>query len=213
MPVANNSELCWLCHMMLEHNQRVSERNPLTLFAVILLAQQSERPCIAAPIIFSGLRCVQFGVNLANSGTTACVAYQLGNRLWVASAGDSRTILCSRDTHDEWRAVPLTLDHRPRRTSERERWVIRWLVSCVGMYACSGLQAGLAMLQWPPCDTVTVMFIYCSMHSIAICACSTCRVQAAGARVAPKRLPSGRSVGEPRLWLQNAHGPGLMLSR
>jgi hypothetical protein len=40
-----------------------------------------------------------------------------------------------------------------------------------------------------------------------------CRIEAAGARVAPKRLPSGRSVGEPRLWLQDAGGPGLLLSR
>jgi hypothetical protein len=40
-----------------------------------------------------------------------------------------------------------------------------------------------------------------------------CSIEAAGARVAPKRLPSGRTVGEPRMWLQNAHGPGLLLSR
>ncbi|WIA29165.1 hypothetical protein OEZ86_011676 [Tetradesmus obliquus] len=100
----------------------------------------------------------QFGVNLASSGTTASVAYQQGNRLWVASAGDSRAIMCSR-VRDQWRALPLTIDHRPRRDSERER------------------------------------------------------IKAAGARVAPKRLPSGRTVGEPRLWLQNAHGPGLLLSR
>eukprot|EP00878_Enallax_costatus_P037214 GHUV01042020.1.p1 GENE.GHUV01042020.1~~GHUV01042020.1.p1 ORF type:complete len:620 (+),score=147.71 GHUV01042020.1:226-2085(+) len=102
---------------------------------------------------------VKSGVNLASSGTTASVAYQKGNRLWVASAGDSRAILCSRNMREQCRALPLTLDHRPRRTSERER------------------------------------------------------IEAAGARVAPKRLPSGRSVGEPRMWLQNAHGPGLLLSR
>ncbi len=29
----------------------------------------------------------------------------------------------------------------------------------------------------------------------------------------PKRLPSGRTVGEPRMWLQQAHSPGLLLSR
>eukprot|EP00775_Hariotina_reticulata_P013668 gene13668-13790_t len=60
---------------------------------------------------------------------------------------------------DHWRPVPLTIDHRPRRPSVRER------------------------------------------------------IEAAGARVAPKRLPSGRTVGEPRLWLQQAGGPGLLLSR
>ncbi len=36
------------------------------------------------------------GVNLASSGTTASVAYQRGNRVWVASVGDSRVVLCSR---------------------------------------------------------------------------------------------------------------------
>lgn len=29
----------------------------------------------------------------------------------------------------------------------------------------------------------------------------------------PKRLPSGKTVGEPRLWLQHIPSPGLMLSR
>lgn len=102
----------------------------------------------------------QAGVNLASSGTTASVACQLGNRLWVAAAGDSRVILCSRDaTTGRWRPQPLTIDHRPRRPSERER------------------------------------------------------VEAAGARVQPKRLPSGRLVGEPRMWLQEAASPGLLLSR
>ena len=35
----------------------------------------------------------------------------------------------------------------------------------------------------------------------------------AGGRVEPKRLPSGRVVGEPRLWLQDLPSPGLLLSR
>lgn len=64
---------------------------------------------------------LQSGVNLASSGTTASVAFQRGNRLWVAAAGDSRAILCTRNARDQWRALPLTIDHRPRRTSERER--------------------------------------------------------------------------------------------
>lgn len=64
---------------------------------------------------------LQSGVNLASSGTTASVAFQRGNRLWVAAAGDSRAVLCTRNTHDQWRALPLTIDHRPRRPSERER--------------------------------------------------------------------------------------------
>ncbi|KAG2444948.1 hypothetical protein HXX76_001684 [Chlamydomonas incerta] len=39
------------------------------------------------------------------------------------------------------------------------------------------------------------------------------RVEAAGGRVEPKRLPSGKTVGEPRLWLANLPSPGLLLSR
>jgi serine/threonine protein phosphatase PrpC len=39
----------------------------------------------------------------------------------MAAAGDSRAILCTRNTREQWRALPLTIDHRPRRTSERER--------------------------------------------------------------------------------------------
>lgn len=70
-------------------------------------------------------------------------------------------MLCQRSEEDYggYRPQPLTLDHRPRRPSERER------------------------------------------------------VEAAGARVQPKRLPSGRLVGEPRLWLQEYESPGLLLSR
>jgi len=100
------------------------------------------------------------GINVSSSGTTATVAFQLGNQLWVAAAGDSRSILCSRAEGDGgWRARPLTLDHRPRRLSERVR------------------------------------------------------VEAAGGRVEPKRLPGGRVVGEPRLWLQDLPTPGLLLTR
>lgn len=73
------------------------------------------RVCVCVPLL------LQSGVNLASSGTTASVAFQRGNRLWVASAGDSRAILCTRNARDQWRALPLTIDHRPRRTSERER--------------------------------------------------------------------------------------------
>ncbi|MEW5302785.1 MAG: hypothetical protein WDW36_005533 [Sanguina aurantia] len=39
------------------------------------------------------------------------------------------------------------------------------------------------------------------------------RVEAAGARVEPKTLASGKTIGEPRLWLQDVPTPGIMLSR
>jgi hypothetical protein len=55
-----------------------------------------------------------------------------------------------------------------------------------------------------PADVLTCAAAHCG---------AVCSIEAAGARVAPKRLPSGRTVGEPRMWLQNAHGPGLLLSR
>jgi hypothetical protein len=104
----------------------------------------------------------QGGIDVSSSGTTATTALQLGNRLWVAAAGDSRAVLCRRAAAGAgpWRPQPLSLDHRPRRHSERAR------------------------------------------------------VTDAGARVMPKRLPSGQWVGEPRMWLQDAAaGPGLMISR
>jgi len=52
-----------------------------------------------------------------------------------------------------------------------------------------------------------------SLSDVGLADLPPCRIEAAGARVAPKRLPSGRTVGEPRLWLQHAGGPGLLLSR
>ncbi len=74
---------------------------------------------------------IQAGININSSGTTASVAYQKGNRLWVASAGDSRVILCCKDKDKDqaWRVQALTIDHRPRRPSERARWVP--LVPCL----------------------------------------------------------------------------------
>ncbi len=124
-------------------------------------AHPADQPFPRPPITPHSPQPPKAGVNLASSGTTASAVYQLGNRLWVAAAGDSRVVLCQRDpVHGSWRPQPLTIDHRPRRRSERER------------------------------------------------------VEGAGARVMPKRLPSGQLVGEPRMWLGNmAGGPGLLLSR
>ena len=38
-------------------------------------------------------------------------------------------------------------------------------------------------------------------------------MQAAGARIHPKRLPNGMEIGEPRVWLKERDAPGLLLSR
>jgi serine/threonine protein phosphatase PrpC len=62
------------------------------------------------------------GVDLTNSGTTAAVAVQRGNQLWLAAAGDSRALLCSKSPDGSFRGQPLSLDHRPSRPSETARW-------------------------------------------------------------------------------------------
>jgi serine/threonine protein phosphatase PrpC len=49
------------------------------------------------------------------------VAYQRGNQVWVAAVGDSRVVLCGRRPQGGWRVLPMTIDHRPRRQSERQR--------------------------------------------------------------------------------------------
>lgn len=67
---------------------------------------------------------------------------------------------------------------------------------------CDLSHVDMCHASWP-CSTA---------HSSCLC-CLTHRVEAAGGRVEPKRLPSGRMVGEPRVWLQHLPSPGLMLSR
>jgi hypothetical protein len=61
--------------------------------------------------------------DLSNSGTTASVAFQRGNHLWLAAAGDSRALLCGLAPDGRYRCQPLSLDHRPGRPSETARWV------------------------------------------------------------------------------------------
>ncbi|KAK9135094.1 hypothetical protein Syun_014424 [Stephania yunnanensis] len=51
-----------------------------------------------------------------DSGSTASTAVLLGNRLLVANVGDSRVVACISGS-----AVPLSIDHKPDRTDERER--------------------------------------------------------------------------------------------
>ncbi len=66
---------------------------------------------------------IDSGVDLTSSGTTAAVALQRGNQLWLAAAGDSRALLCSKAPDGGFRAQPLSLDHRPSRPSETARCV------------------------------------------------------------------------------------------
>ncbi|EKX33147.1 hypothetical protein GUITHDRAFT_156143 [Guillardia theta CCMP2712] len=51
-----------------------------------------------------------------NDGSTAATALLVGRELYVANAGDSRAILCCGQS-----AIPMSVDHKPDRPSERER--------------------------------------------------------------------------------------------
>jgi protein phosphatase 1L len=50
-------------------------------------------------------------------GSTACVAIQTKNSLWVVNLGDSRAVLCNK----KGEAVQLTVDHKPNLPEEKKR--------------------------------------------------------------------------------------------
>lgn len=52
----------------------------------------------------------------ANNGSTATTALILGNRLYVANVGDSRTMIAR-----QFEAKPMTKDHKPNREDEHKR--------------------------------------------------------------------------------------------
>ncbi|KAI3784054.1 hypothetical protein L1987_43146 [Smallanthus sonchifolius] len=54
--------------------------------------------------------------NSRDDGSTASTAVLVGNRLYVANVGDSRTIISKAG-----KAIPLSVDHKPNRSDERER--------------------------------------------------------------------------------------------
>ncbi|CAK9225434.1 unnamed protein product [Sphagnum troendelagicum] len=73
--------------------------------------------------------------NQRDAGSTASTAVLVGERLLVANVGDSRAVICRDGT-----AVPLSSDHKPNRTDERQRiedaggvvmWVGTWRVGGV----------------------------------------------------------------------------------
>ncbi|XP_060674840.1 probable protein phosphatase 2C 11 [Ziziphus jujuba] len=51
-----------------------------------------------------------------DAGSTASTALLLGDRLFVANVGDSRVVACRAGS-----AIPLSIDHKPDRSDERER--------------------------------------------------------------------------------------------
>ncbi|TNJ27700.1 putative Ser/Thr phosphatase 2C [Giardia muris] len=57
------------------------------------------------------------GQRETSSGSTGCVVLLRGERVFVANAGDSRAVLGRCDG----RAVPLSVDHKPSRASEKAR--------------------------------------------------------------------------------------------
>ncbi|KAG9136767.1 hypothetical protein Leryth_004527 [Lithospermum erythrorhizon] len=70
-----------------------------------------------------------------DAGSTASTAVLLGDRLFVANVGDSRVVACRSGS-----AKPLSVDHKPDRSDERERieqaggfviWAGTWRVSGV----------------------------------------------------------------------------------
>ncbi|KAL8127850.1 putative protein phosphatase 2C 76 [Apium graveolens] len=54
--------------------------------------------------------------NFRDDGSTASTAVLVGNHLYVANVGDSRTVISNAGE-----AIPLSEDHKPNRSDERER--------------------------------------------------------------------------------------------
>ena len=59
---------------------------------------------------------VQADPSMMVAGCTAVVALIVGNKIWVANAGDSRCVLCR-----DGRALELSIDHKPELPGERDR--------------------------------------------------------------------------------------------
>ena len=55
------------------------------------------------------------------SGSTACVALVRSRQLHVAWVGDSRGVMATSGPGDTYTAVPMTVDHKPTATQEKER--------------------------------------------------------------------------------------------
>ncbi|KAJ8753800.1 hypothetical protein K2173_000054 [Erythroxylum novogranatense] len=55
------------------------------------------------------------------SGSTAVTVVKQGNNLVIANLGDSRAILCTRDSRNQLIPVQLTVDMKPNLASEEER--------------------------------------------------------------------------------------------
>ncbi|GJM88188.1 hypothetical protein PR202_ga04218 [Eleusine coracana subsp. coracana] len=67
------------------------------------------------------------GIDCICSGTTAVTVVRQGNHLFIANLGDSRAVLCTRDSKDRLTPVQLTTDLKPDLPSEAAR-----ILSCKG---------------------------------------------------------------------------------
>ncbi|EAZ17162.1 hypothetical protein OsJ_32667 [Oryza sativa Japonica Group] len=61
------------------------------------------------------------GIDCICSGTTAVTVVRQGDHLIIANLGDSRAVLCTRDSKDRPISVQLTTDLKPNLPSEAER--------------------------------------------------------------------------------------------
>lgn len=62
----------------------------------------------------------QSDIDFTYSGTTATFALKIGNKIWVANAGDSRTVLAKK-TAEGVKGIPLSEDNKPEQPKEKER--------------------------------------------------------------------------------------------
>ncbi|KAJ8647673.1 hypothetical protein MRB53_000696 [Persea americana] len=60
-------------------------------------------------------------INCVCSGATAVSILKQGDHLTIANLGDSRAILCTRDSKDQPLPIPLTVDLKPNLPTEAER--------------------------------------------------------------------------------------------
>ncbi|KAK1629404.1 hypothetical protein QYE76_003719 [Lolium multiflorum] len=67
------------------------------------------------------------GIDCICSGTTAVTVVRQGDHLFIANLGDSRAVLCARDSKDRPVSVQLTIDLKPDLPGEAER-----ILSCKG---------------------------------------------------------------------------------
>ncbi|CAL4904622.1 unnamed protein product [Urochloa decumbens] len=67
------------------------------------------------------------GIDCICSGTTAVTAVRQGDHLFIANLGDSRAVLCTRDSKDRLIPVQLTTDMKPDLPSELAR-----ILNCKG---------------------------------------------------------------------------------